>query len=257
MIMPKLSDILTDETNQTIQGFHYTNVSIEKLGASEYTITHLVIDKTGSVSSFKNQLEDMMAMSLDACKKSQRALNLIARSTAFNASLHGVDIEEIHGFVPLSSIDTSKFKGTLNPDGGTPLYDATMEAIDSLYSYGKKLYDKQILSNAIVFIITDGDDNSSQKASPKTIKDTLAKIRRDEVLESIRTILIGINDTDPHFKDRLEEFRKDAGIDEYVSVGEATKGKLAKLAQFVSQSTSSTSQALGTGGASQPVSFTF
>jgi hypothetical protein len=36
-------------------------------------------------------------------------------------------------------------------------------------------------------------------------------------------------------------------------MGNVTPGKLAKLAQFVSKSISSQSQALGTGGASQPV----
>jgi hypothetical protein len=36
-----------------------------------------------------------------------------------------------------------------------------------------------------------------------------------------------------------------------------TPGKLAKLAQFVSQSISSTSAALGTGKGSKPISFAF
>jgi hypothetical protein len=58
-------------------------------------------------------------------------------------------------------------------------------------------------------------------------------------------------------KSYLENFRINAGLDEYISIGDATAGKLAKLAQFVSQSVSSQSQALGTGGASQPVSFKF
>jgi hypothetical protein len=258
--MPKLLGLPAAQLNQSLQGFDYTSVAVEKLEATEYTVVSIVVDKTGSVEPFKKELENMLSMSLESCKKSARVLNLIARSTAFNAPSFSSkpDIEEIHGFVPLNSIDTSKFTGTINPDGATPLYEASLEAVDTLYDYAKKLYDKQILSNAIVFIITDGDDNASSPSStPDAIKKTIEKIRREEVLESIRVILIGINDTDTHFKTRLDTFKKEANLDEYVSVGEATPGKLAKLAQFVSRSTSSTSQSLGSGGPSQPVSFTF
>jgi hypothetical protein len=256
--MPKLLGLQTTEMNKTLQGFDYTNVSIDKLGASEYTIVQIVVDQTGSVQPFKTDLENMLSMSLEACQKSPRALNLIARSTAFNADFGKKTVEEIHGFAPLSTIDTTKFAGTIKPDGGTPLYDATIEAIGALFVYGLKLYDMQILSNAIVFIVTDGDDNASDpKSTPAAIKDMIEKIRREEKIESIRVILIGINDQDAYMKGRLQAFKNDANLDEYVSVGEATKGKLAKLAQFVSRSTSSTSQALGTGGASAPISFTF
>ena len=45
-------------------------------------------------------------------------------------------------------------------------------------------------------------------------------------------------------------------ISQYIDAGAATKGKLAKLADFVSQSVSSQSQALGTGGPSQNISAT-
>lgn len=256
--MPKLMGLPVDQVGQTASGVQYSNVSVDRIGATECTIVHIVVDKTGSVAGYKTDLEKMLAMSLDACKKSPRVNNLVARTTAFNADYNRIDIEEIHGFTPLSLIDTTKFAGTINPTGGTPLFDATFDAIDATFDYGKKLYDKQILSNAIIFIITDGENNVTDKVSdPKQIKDLLAKYRKNEILESIRTILIGVNETDPLIKDCLEKFKDEAGLDDFVWVGQATPGKLAKLAQFVSQSTSSQSQALGTGGVSQPVSFTF
>jgi hypothetical protein len=56
----------------------------------------------------------------------------------------------------------------------------------------------------------------------------------------------------------LQDFKDKAGITQYVSLGRATPGRIAKLAQFVSQSISSTSAALGTGVPSQPInSFKF
>ena len=258
--MPKLFGVKTEDLNKAIaQGFHYTSVSVDRLsGASEYTIVGIVVDKTGSVQSFKSDLEAMLAASIDACQSSPRALNLIVRTTAFNNTFGNSNIEEIHGFVPLNTIDTTQFAGTISPDGMTNLYEATDEMVSALYGFGKELYNKKYLSNAIVFIITDGDDNASASTStPEAIKKTLDRIKKEEVLESIRTILIGINDTDPDLKLKLEHFKDRAKLDEYVSVGEVTKGKLAKLAQFVSQSTSTQSQALGSKGPSQPINFKF
>ena len=56
---------------------------------------------------------------------------------------------------------------------------------------------------------------------------------------------------------KLQGFQQAVGIAQFVDVGGVTPGKLAKLAQFVSQSISSTSAALGTGQGSKPISFAF
>ena len=77
---------------------------------------------------------------------------------------------------------------------------------------------------------------------------------KGEDIESLITILIGINAAD--CTQELDDFRQQAEIDQYIDAGKATKGKLAKLADFVSQSVSSQSQALGTGGPSQNISAT-
>ena len=109
------------------------------------------------------------------------------------------------------------------------------------------------LANGIVFIITDGCDNASQ-STPKMIKKQVNKAVKGEDIESLISILIGINAADCTHE--LEDFRQEAEIDQYIDAGKATKSKLAKLADFVSQSVSSQSQALGTGGPSQKISAT-
>jgi len=257
--MPKLAGLSVDDVNKTVHGFQYTNVSIDKLGATEYTIVQMVADQSGSVSAFKAALEGMLKTSVDACKKSPRAENLLYRTTAFNSKYGGQGcIEELHGFSLLSTLDPNQFTDSLRPNGGTPLNDATMEAVDALFDYGQKLYKQKFLCNAILFVLTDGEENASTKITdPAEIKKAIDRIRVEGIVESLRTILIGVNDTDIRLKASLEEFRQKAGLDEYISIGDASSGKLAKLAQFVSQSVSSQSQALGTGGVSQPVSFTF
>lgn len=258
--MPKLMGADATDINQSFGGFGYSTISVDKLGATEYTFVTIVVDKTGSVEPFKDQLEQMLTACIDSCKRSPRALNLLARTTAFSAvpGRRSDDIEEIHGFTLLNTIDTSKFKGTIQPNGSTPLYDAALEALDTTRDYVKKLYDDEHLfnANAIIFVITDGDDNAS-KSFTSSVKEAVNLIKKEEVMESIKVILIGVNDSDSHFKNRLETFKNESGIDEYISVGEVSEKKLAKLAQFISQSVSSTSQALGSGGPSQPADFKF
>lgn len=257
--MPKLTGVSVNDVNKTLHGFQYSCVTVDKLGAAEYTIVQAVVDQTGSVAGFKDDLERMLEVSADSCKKSPRAENLLYRATAFN-SMWGnkPKIKELCGFTLLNDLDPSQFANSLNPNGATPLYSATLDAVDALYHYGKDLYQNRILCNAILFIITDGEDNSSGSGhTPAAIKEMIQRISKENIVESFRTILIGVNDTDSYFKDWLEKFRKEAELDEYISMGEVTPGKLAKLAAFVSQSVSSQSQALGSGGPSQPIDFKF
>ncbi len=75
-----------------------------------------------------------------------------------------------------------------------------------------------------------------------------------EIVESMVTVLVGVNASE--YKYELDNFYQEAGLTQYIDAGEATKGKLAKLAEFVSQSISSQSQSLGTGGPSQNISAT-
>jgi len=252
--MAKMMDVGADEAVKTTQGFGYTSVSIDKLGATEYTIVQIVVDQTGSVHGFKDDLEKMIQSVVEACKKSPRAMNLLIRVTAFDAEGFSdrVRIDEIHGFTILDSIDTAQYIGTIEPDGCTPLWEATAESIDAVFDYGQKLYDKEYFCNGIVYIITDGENNVVKNNTPETIKKKLADIRRNEkILESMITVLIGVNDED--CAEALEEFKDKANLDEFISIGEATPAKLAKLAKMVSESISSQSDSLGSGGPSQPI----
>ena len=108
--------------------------------------------------------------------------------------------------------------------------------------------------NGIFVVVTDGDDNDS-KTTPTMLKDEVAKAVSGENLESLVSILVGVNVQDPRMSQRLKEFQTDANFTQYVEIENATDGKIAKLAEFVSRSVSSQSQALGSGGASKILSF--
>jgi uncharacterized protein YegL len=256
--MPKLMQNENSLSQTTTSGFSFTGTPIDKLGASEYTIVTILLDLSGSVGGWERKLEECVKTIVGACRKSPRAENLVIRLVAFNTTTW-----EIHGFVELRNINLNDYDNKFSADGGTALLDAFLNGIESTGDYAQELAAKRMICNAILFAITDGDENSSTIATincrnasdaQKKIAKAIAKIRGQEVLESIKTILIGVADpSDTHLSSLLSEIKTNGNIDEFVMIGNMSKGTLAKLAGFVSKSVSSSSQALNTGGPSQPI----
>lgn len=248
--MPKLLDKNPMQTHNTMHNFQFSAVEVSTLGASEYTIVGILQDTSGSVTDFKKDMEKALQQILDACKKSPRSENLLLRLSEFNSV-----VGELHGFRELRNIDPAEYNDILICRGATALYDASVDGIESIENYGKTLTDMEYACNGILFIITDGGENDSNVIkSATTVNDAIKRVRMNETLESFTVVLIGVGE-DTYTKDILEQFKNEAGIDQFVSIGEATPAKLAKLADFISRSISSTSQALGTGNASQPLTF--
>jgi hypothetical protein len=234
---------------QTVSNFGFSGARIEDLGASEFTLANIAIDLSPSTSGFIDDLKKALGTIIESLAKSPRAENLLVRVEGFNE-----DLKEIHGFSPLTGMKSGDYP--IDCGGrGTALFDAILSGVEACGEYGKRLDDKDYASNAIVFIITDGMENASRKArNPDSIIKAIEKIRIAENLESIKTILIGVGD-DTTVNQYLAQVQADAKIDQYLWVGDATPSKLAKMADFISRSVSSTSQALGTGGPSQNLTF--
>ncbi len=245
--MPRLG---TDMDTHQIGGgnFTFSGARIANLGSTEYTLATVMVDVTGSVGGFETQLRDMLVTAVQSCQKSPRSDNLLLRVCTFS-SMHQNGVAEIHGFKPLGEIDASAYP-PLRVGGGTPLCDAVYSGVGATNTYGKQLMDQDFLVNAITFIITDGAENASTASMPM-VKEQIAKALTGETLESHVSVLIGINAGS--YKNELTRFQTEAGITQYIDAGDVTKGRLAKLAAFVSQSVSSTSQALGTQGPSSQI----
>jgi uncharacterized protein YegL len=246
----------TEETmNQTGPGaFQFSGVRVESLGASEYTLVTIVIDISGSVQNFADELLKMVKTIVEACKKSPKAENLMIRYITFNSSVY-----EIHGFRLLKDIDLDKDYEDLFPDGLTALFDASYDAIGATIDYSARLVDDYEFDvNGAVYIVTDGVNNRGSM-TPSSIKDKIAYGIGKEKIESLVTILVGLHDPKEMWADEvkasLESFHKEANLTQFIDAGDATAGKLAKLANFVSESVSSQSQALGSGDASQALTF--
>ncbi len=229
--------------------FKFSAVRPDDLGATEYTLVTIAVDISASVYGFNAELKSAVLAVLDASRKSPRADNLLVRLLTFNT-----ETVEIFGFKSISDIQSLDINDFV-PNGMTSLFDATMDAVAATEQYANVLYQQDFDTNAAVYIISDGGDNQSRLATERNIADKVQEIRRNEQLESIVTMLIGINTDNGQVKKLLENYAKDAEFSQYVDVKDASAQSLAKLAGFVSKSISSQSQALGSGAASQSLSF--
>ena len=236
--------------------FGFSAVAPDDLPEEEYTIVDIVEDLSPSTEGSRTGMKKMKENIVEACRKHPRSEKIILRTVGFGSS-----IKELHGYKPLTEISDDEYKKESSIGGSTALYDATLNSICSCVNYAEMLDNSaDIASNGIIFIITDGMDNTSVN-SPAAVLNKVREVRASEKLESIKIILIGIKDpglsgTYQNTVTRaLSEFQAEAELDQFVDAGDATPQRLAKLADFVSQSISSQSQALGSGGPSQNLTF--
>ena len=251
--MPRLNQ--TDMEQHTIggRGFTFSGTKIAHLGSTEYTLVSIAVDETGSVQGFQDELRKMLIAAVDACKKSPRSDNILVRVLTFS-DRYPLGVNEMHGFKPLAEIDPAAYP-EIQPGGMTPLFDACYSSIGAVLAYGDQLSKQDFGVNGIAFIITDGCNNAST-ATAAMVKEAMAQAVKGEQIESMISVLVGVNTQNGGVKNALEDFRVQAGLTQYVDVADATPRRLAKLADFVSTSVSSQSQSLGTGGPSQQIAAT-
>jgi hypothetical protein len=245
--MPKFG---ADNTGTIKSSFGYSAVDISTLKDSEYTLVGIVADRSGSVAAFCKEEERALKEIVTACGRSPRADRLMLRYTTFD---HG--LREVHGFKLLQDCNTNDYDNTLTPGGSTALFDASIDGVDALARFGRDLVAKDYQVNGILFVLTDGDNNTGMNMNPAAVQAAVQQALQSECLESIVTILIGVNVGSAAMSGYLSTFAKAAGFTQYVEIGKADEKTLAKLAAFVSKSISSQSQALGTGGPSQTLTF--
>lgn len=230
--------------------FGFSATKVGNLGATEYTLADLIVDVSISVESFQDRIERCVKAVVKALRRSPRVDNLLLRVTIFNHN-----IVELHGYKPLSNCNEDDYTGKFRAGGSTSLFDAAYSGIGAQATYAKELVKNDFQVNGIAIIITDGENTAGTFRDANPVKDILLKTKASEALESLITILVGVNVTDPQMKQHHDDFKNTAGLTQYVAIDDASEKKIAKLADFVSTSISSQSQALGTGGPSQTLTF--
>ena len=240
--MPLFDDMENHKPVGSAFGFSATRIG--SLGASEYTLVGLVVDCSGSVAGYRLEEEKAIKEIVSACRRSPRADNLMLRFTRFDSR-----VAEVHGFKLLQSCNPGDYDGSIVVGGATALFDAAVDGVGALAQYGNDLQKNEMGANGILFVITDGDNNAGSMTANE-VKLAVERALKAENLESLITILIGVN-LSPSCSHYLADFASTANFTQFVNIGDADEKTLARLAAFVSKSISSQSQALGTGGPSQ------
>jgi len=254
--MPKLADTTGSQMINLQGGFKYSNTAIEKLDATNYTLGTLVVDVTGSLSGRENDLTRIMREIVEKLKKEDTARNILWRVVLFSESQ---DIVEVHGFKLLMDINQDTDYDVVRCYGGTALFDAVGSSLDATVVEAKRLDAKDYDVNAILVFLTDGDDNDSRiYPTAANVKEKVDEAMRSEALESILTILVGVNpdgNSNSTWKQivsrKLSEFHAEAELTEYVDMDDFTEDAIKKIILQVSSITSDTSKKIGSGGPSQ------
>jgi len=232
----------------------FSATKIDTLGASEYTLVTVCLDISGSLADYERDLEKMLSLIVEACRnpRNPRCDNMMLRVLLFNNA-----VSELHGFRPVVDLNPDDYKGVCSCGGITAAYDAAYDAAKASADYGQQLVASKFSANGAIFIVTDGCDNAS-KNTPKMVRKAISDCTKGESLESVMAVLIGLGDgaTEDvkNLSKALTAFKDEAGFDQYEFAGTTDAKTLAKVANFISRSASSQSQALGTGGPSKSLS---
>lgn len=230
-----------DNDNDQFNGLHMSLIPMDKLGASEYTLVTIVVDESGSVYDFRNDIEKVLVDVVRTCSFSPRADQLMVRVLSFNDK-----VREVHGFRLLQDVKTDDYQNVLRVGGTTAILDAMQDAVQVTVAQGKTLQAADYNVNAIIVVVTDGEENASRHTVAQVV-DSMKEATRKEVLESLVPVLIGVNAA--QYKRTLTSLATGVGF-QYVDAGNVSPANMAILAQFVSGYINSQSQSLGTGGPS-------
>lgn len=231
--------------------FSFSTVPVASLTSMEYTLATIVVDESGSVAGFKNELERCLKTVLGSCtgtptKPNPRSDNLLLRAVAFSD-----DVREVHGFRPVNDIKATEYNGAVHIRGCTALFDAVTSAVEASEVLGNTLVNQDYTANAVIYVITDGSDNKSSTTA-KTIRTALNRVAKTEKLASIAVILIMVGTADTVIKGKLDAFVRDAELTQFVDLTALFKDAnpekaLGVLAGLISKSVSSTSTSLASG----------
>lgn len=214
------------EEIQNSFGLNFNNFDADNIQSDETINCVFVIDKSGSVYSYVKDMNNALNDFLQTMQKSHVADKLLVSTIEFDG-----DVSVVSGFQPISNVN----QFNIQPGGLTALYDAVKAGIENAISYREQLQNSGLTAKTLVFIITDGDDNSS-KTNPSEIKQMIGDIYKNEMNAfSFTIIMFGVgNEAD------FDAAREEMGIDKNLMAKVGTTGaEIRKMINFISSSVSS------------------
>jgi hypothetical protein len=230
-------------------GFEYTATPVGSIMCMDNTAAASLFDASGSTRGFADLLEQCVQNIVMALRSDTRGENML-----YGHWLFGSTLEEVHGFMPLPSINPDDYKGCYGRYKGmrgTALYDGEVKVLRAMRDFAGRGGKKKLIFNGFFYTLTDGCDYDSAMTEDVVAEEMGEGVRLEQI-DSLYSILIGVN-RDPSIQAKLMAHAQKVGYTEYIPIENATLDALKKLGLHVSQSLSSQSQKVGQGVRSQPV----
>jgi uncharacterized protein YegL len=206
----------------------FANFNPEDIEVDETINAVFVIDTSYSVDSYIRELNHAFNDFTQSMQNSHVADKLFVSIIEFSEQ-----VKVTSGFRPVSSIPVMDFSKSLG--GSTSLYDAVLTGLKNALDYRTNLENSGVETKTLLFVITDGEDNSSKNPASK-VKSIIDKLKRDEHSAfSFTSVLFGLGNH-ANFK----QAQIDMGIEHLAKIG-TTGREIKKMIGFISQSISSLS----------------
>lgn len=205
---------------------NFNNFDPNDIQVEETINAVFVVDISPSISTYVKDLNFAFNDFTQTMQKSHVAEQLMVSVVTFNEQ-----VAVISGFQPIKQIPAMDFQPS---GGGTALYQATAQGLKVAIDYRENLEASGVTAKTLLFVITDGEDNSSS-ISAKQVKDKIQDILKNERNAfSFTTILFGVGNATS-----FEKAQKDMGLQHIAKVG-TTGAEIRKMISFISQSISQT-----------------
>lgn len=214
------------EELQNSFGLNFNNFDADNIQTDETINCVFVIDKSGSIYNYVNDMNNALNDFVQTMQKSHVADKLLVSTIEFSNNVNVVS-----GFQPIMNVKDFN----IQPGGITALYDAVKAGIENAINYRNQLQNSGLTAKTLVFIITDGEDNASI-TKPDEIKDMLGNIYKDEANAfSFTIIMFGVGD-----EGNFDSAREKMGIPKNLMAKVGTSGaEIRKMINFISSSVSS------------------
>lgn len=217
--------------------FNYTPP--DDLGGMKYVVAQLCTDVSGSTFDFTANLKTLAQNVVRGLQLSPVADMVLLRHVEFSS-----DFKEIHGFVPVTSLKPDNFKEPV-ANGGTRLYDVTLEGLTVLQNYSQTLVDQDFEAVPVLFVITDGEDSPLDDRVLKQIAAKKHEMLVSEQFSDVITVLLGIGSpSNNRLKKYMEDFKKSGNFNHLEYVTDASPEKLGKLVGLIVSTSVSASQSV-------------
>jgi len=192
--------------------------------ATKRVLLVLAKDESRSIQSYRVDIQRCIQDIIRGCSLEKGADDYRLMHISF-----GDNIQQHHDFKPLNQCQPDDYVGQERKSRSTALSDAIVYAVNSLVV--KSDYMKNDDVSGIVLVLSDGRSTKSSY-NREYLRRIITKSASSSSLRSLKVILIGVGD-DPYAQEEMEEFCREAGIAQYVSLRDVNHETIAMLISCV------------------------